>query len=580
MFGRILTSQLILILLPVALIGLLSFYASERIINRQLIRINTAALNQVEENLKFLTGNIYHLATLYLFDSEIENSLKDEVSDPLQWLYRQRLIENKISNYSLPFDQLRTHTLILSNQGMRFTATHDFSEITFNDITKTNWYQKLRIAPHHQLWFTTNPGFTSIPKHTSVLTFAYIMEDQQFNRQYGIILFSLEESLLYDIYKNVLDTGSQLYITNGQGQILSHSRREMTGQTIPRVKLNNLISHCSPTSETGIFYQGHLITLIKKVRNLDWYIVYSIPEAVNFHSLRDLRQEIIFIALLCLLLSFSLAFFIARYFSTPLIRLTQRVSAYLTSVSQTENIKAEPFEIDLLSSEYEMLISRLDNTIQQLVKEQEEKRKTEFHVLQMQINPHFLYNTLNSIKCLVWTHRIDLIEPTLTALIKLFRQMANMQDDIITIAEEIENIRNYIFIHQIRTGTSIELNCHISNKLKNCKIPKLILQPIVENAIFHGIEPKNGSGTISLHCTSSKGRIIIEIRDNGIGMDDVAIAKICSDEHPSNKNSFNGIGIKNINQRIKLLYGAECGLTIKSEPGIGTLVTVTLLEIH
>lgn len=578
MIGKILVSQLVLILLPVCLIGLLSFRASERIINRQLIRINTAALDQIEENVSALTSNIYQMVTLYLLDTEIEKNMKLEPSGPLNSLIIARDLENKISNYSLSFDQLRTHTLILGTNGLRFMAKHDLATLTIDDIAKENWYQKLYHAPNHQLWLTVNPGFENIPKDTPVITFIKIMENPQSLHKYGILIFTIEESIFYDLYKNVPDTGSQLYIMNDEGKILTHSHREMTGQTLPPSKVDILLSHCSSEVDNGIFYQGHFITLIKKVHN-HWYIVYSIPEANNFHIISRLKTKIIFIVFLCFLFSLMLAIFIAYFFSTPIIDLTQRVTTYLTSASQTEKVKDNTFEFEHLSSEYKIIIKRLDNTIQQLLKEQEEKRKAEFHALQMQINPHFLYNTLNSIKCLVWTNQINLIEPTLTALIKLFKQTVILQDEI-TIDQEIENIKNYIYIHQIRTGTPIELNCHLSDNLQNCKIPKLILQPIIENAIFHGIEPKNGNGTISLYCSSSMGKIIIEIRDNGIGMDEATITKILHDQNYLNKNSFSGIGLRNIVQRIKLLYGGDFGLTIQSERGVGTLVTLILPEIY
>ncbi len=575
MFGKIWASQIVLIILPVVIIGSLSFYASQQIINHQLIRLNRAALNQIAGNLSTLIDKAYQLVTLYLVDSDIEKALKSESTAPLERLQNIRIVENKITNYSLVFDHSYTHTMILGRNGLRYLTKNDSSSVTLHDLTKAEWYPELFKAPNHLLWLNINPGFESIPKRTPVVTFVKAMENQ---RIYGIYFFSLEESFLYDLYKNVPSNGSQLYIVNGEGKILSHNQRTLVGRTLSGVQYKMLLTH-RPADETKteIYRRNHLITLIKKVHNMDWYIVYSVPEATHYQIISGLKSKIAFIACLCFLLSAIIAYFMARSFSNPLVCLTRRVSTYLTSLSQTEKIEATAFEIDLLSSEYDALIKRLDDTIQQLLREQEEKRKAEFHSLQMQINPHFLYNTLNSLKCLVWTKQIDLIEPTLTALIKLLRQTVSLQDEIITLEEEIENIRNYIYLHRIRTGKNIELNIHLTAGLEKCKLPKLLLQPIIENAIFHGIEPKNINGTIVLACTAANHKVTIEIQDNGVGMDETTIAEILTDNR-AERNNFSGIGVHNINQRIKLLYGNGFGLTIKSASGIGTLVVMTLPE--
>lgn len=577
MFGKIWVSQILLIFLPVALIGLLSFYAAKQIIDIQLVRLNTSAVSQIEGNLNSLIYMVYHMITLYLVDPEIEKALQYESADPLLRLQNTRIVEDKIISYSLAFDPMRTHTMILGKNDVRFLAKQDDNSMTLHNLTREDWYPKLYKTPKRLLWMNINPGFENIPKHLPVITIVKTMENQGI---YGIYFLSLEESLFYDLYKNVSDIGSQFYIIDNDGKIISHSRRSLVGQTLPRAQFDWLMTQRPVEAKTKINRQNHQITLIKKVHNMNWYIVYSIPEAANYPIIDSLKGKIAFIACFCFLLATLIAFFMARAFSKPLVALTRRTSTYLTSLSQAEKIEANDFEVDLLSSEYNMLIKRLDDTIHQLLQEQEEKRRAEFHALQMQINPHFLYNTLNSIKCLVWTKQIERIEPTLTALIKLLRQTVSLQDEIVTLAEEIENIRNYVFIHQIRTERTIDLKLHIAPGLEKIKLPKLLLQPLIENAIFHGIEPKKINGTIILTCTAADRNIAIEIQNNGVGMDEATIARILSGNNSNARNNFSGVGVHNIDRRIKLLYGDEFGLTIKSEPEVGTLVTITLPEIY
>ena len=575
-FGRLFSLQVLLTILPVTLIGLLSFYASEQIINQQLIRINISALNQVEKNVSNLIGNVYQFTNLCLLDPEIQKGVKSTNNDNLQQLFERRDVEERIAAYSLSFDQLRTHTLILGSNGSRYMNRHDSSNISLDEIKKNGWYEEILKDKKHLLWFEGNPGFSVSSDTSHMLTFAKTLEDQLSSKDYGIFLFSLEESIFHDLYKNVLDTGSQMYIVDASGKFLSHNRRELTGTTMSPIELNNLSSLLPTDSNVRIYQKGQLITLIKKVPSPDWYVVYSIPEATNFYITSSLKKQIILIASICFLLASILAFLTARFFSIPLVQLTKRVSTYLTSLSHSDQIQTYASEVDFLRFEYEMLIHRLDDTIKHLMTEQEEKRKAEFHALQMQINPHFLYNTLNSIKCLVWTNRIHMIEPTMNALIKLFRQTISHKDEMITLEEEIECIRNYVFIHQVRIDNSIDLLIHIPNELKKCKVPKLLLQPIVENAVFHGLEPKKSKGHITIFCSVKEDTLIIKVEDNGVGMSETNISNLFCDSPIDSEYTCSHIGIKNVHERIRLMYGPQYGIRIQSNLGTGTQVSLHL----
>ena len=223
---------------------------------------------------------------------------------------------------------------------------------------------------------------------------------------------------------------------------------------------------------------------------------------------------------------------------------------------------------------YELLIQTLDHTVQELLKNENAKRLAELSALQMQINPHFLYNTLNTIKCLSWTGQTEKIVPTTDALISLFRQTIGTAETVIPLREELECVKNYVFLQQMRTGHGLELTVHQSENTAEALVPKLLLQPIVENAVFHGIEPRGTDGRITVFVSKAGSILNIEIDDDGVGMDENTLREF---EHASGGGArFSGVGINNIRERIRLMYGEEYGISITSQPGMGTQIVIRI----
>lgn len=215
------------------------------------------------------------------------------------------------------------------------------------------------------------------------------------------------------------------------------------------------------------------------------------------------------------------------------------------------------------------------------------KKQAELDALQSQINPHFLYNTLESIRGNALVEGMDEIAEMTEALSIFFRYSISYRDNIVTLANELENVKNYFKIQQYRFNNRFALDVILSdeNDILVCRMPKLTLQPIVENAIYHGLEGKMGQGHITIRVVSTQSRVIIVVSDDGIGMDKEKLAKIQhklwgetedEDENENGEKRRSGIAISNVNQRIALMFGEEYGVSISSTPGVGTDVTLTL----
>ena len=204
---------------------------------------------------------------------------------------------------------------------------------------------------------------------------------------------------------------------------------------------------------------------------------------------------------------------------------------------------------------------------------QKKQRQAEISALQMQINPHYIYNTLASIKWLVYQNDIPKTVRTIDAFISLLRNTISNSDEFIPVRQEMINIQNYILINQTRYGDSIDVEYYISRSCEECLLPKMILQPFIENTFFHAY-PEGRCGTIQIVVRQADGELTIQIIDDGIGMTQEKIAKIMNEK--TSKEHYSGIGVHNVQERLKLLYGDDYGIHISSEESKGTTVTIVL----
>ena len=229
-------------------------------------------------------------------------------------------------------------------------------------------------------------------------------------------------------------------------------------------------------------------------------------------------------------------------------------------------------EIRELSATYNDMLGELDNYIQKLMQVEKSKREAEIHSLQMQINPHYIYNTLASVKWLIWQGDKEKSVQVIDAFIQLLRNTISNKNEFITLKEEIENLKNYVLINQIRYGNQVNVDFYVTPDCEEQKVPKLILQPFVENAFFHAF-PQGEKGTISIFVRQSDGLLRVEIEDNGIGMSSETLRDLLNKKNASREH-FTGIGVNNVDDRMKLIYGENYGILIESQEGRGTKITV------
>ena len=231
-------------------------------------------------------------------------------------------------------------------------------------------------------------------------------------------------------------------------------------------------------------------------------------------------------------------------------------------------------EISDLFRSFRNMILKIRELVEQNTAEQREKRKSELNALQAQINPHFLYNTLDSI---IWMaeagDRKNVVLMT-SALAKLLRKSISNRNEMVTLEEEIEYTRSYLIIQKMRYVDKLEYEMDVESAILQMEVVKLIVQPLVENAIYHGIKYKEGKGLVRIEGGFGEDQVVLRIIDNGVGMTKTQLAHVFDERETDTRR--NGVGVLNVHRRIRLHYGGEYGLSFESAEGEGTTVSIHL----
>ena len=242
-------------------------------------------------------------------------------------------------------------------------------------------------------------------------------------------------------------------------------------------------------------------------------------------------------------------------------------------LSQKPPVQADDPKLSVLSRGIEEMAVRLNRQIELNRQEQIRLRGIELSLIQAQINPHFLYNTLDAIVWLIETEKNEQAEEMVTSLSTYFRSFLSNGQDIVTMNQEQQHIRSYLEIQQVRYKDILDYDIQIDSAIGQCLIPKMTLQPLVENAIYHGIKPKRGKGLISVTGVLAEGRVTIRVSDTGAGMEPPELEKL---RYQLENDEAAGFGLVSSYKRLQLMYGAECAFTIDSRSGEGTAITIQI----
>ena len=445
------------------------------------------------------------------------------------------------------------------------------------DVRKSDWFLKA-INKRENLHFSTphvqnlfvDPDY----KYKWVVSLSRAVELTDNGRiNQGVLLVDMNFSGIEQICKNVnIGKTGYVYLIDGDGEIIYHPRQQLIYSNL--IEENNMgVVNYDDGNHIETFEGEKRLVTIKTVGYTGWKII-GITPMVDITS--DYRQMSIF-AVFSMFFAISalvlVNIFISSRIANPIRALEESVKKLENDTKDVEISISGSYEIQHLGKAIRSMVNQMHTLMDNIVIEQESKRKSELNALQAQINPHFLYNTLDSIIWMIENENYQGAITMVTALARLFRISLSQGKNIIRVQDELEHARNYLTIQNIRYKNKFTYNIEAEEAILNCGIIKLIIQPLIENAIYHGMEFMGGDGEILVKAYTNDSDLYIDIIDNGLGMLQEVADALLKDENKGSKRG-NGIGLKNVHERIQLYFGTDYGLQIYSEPDEGTTIRI------
>ncbi|MGG7144097.1 sensor histidine kinase [Clostridium nigeriense] len=515
-------------------------------------------------------------------DSYLRNMMK--ISDTIYYRAIKKAdmaIENIDMEMDLIYEANKDNliSITLFSEYGEIIASYPLEQLKSNiDPRENEWFQNAKnrkenlhfSTPHVQNLFY-DPNY----KYTWVVSLSRAVEiNKNGKMSSGVLLVDMNFSGIEQICKNVeMSKNGYVYLIDRDGEIIYHPRQQLIYSNL--VKENNYEAAKYEDGNHMEDFQGNkrLVT-VKTVGYTGWKLVAISPISDITADYHEFRVFAIFIMFFAIFVLISINMFVSSKIANPIKALENAVNDFEDGVVNLNIPENGSYEVQHLAKAIKSMVNQMNLLMENVMKEQEAKRKSELNALQAQINPHFLYNTLDSIIWMIENENYDGAIIMVTSLARFFRISLSKGKNVITVRDELEHARNYLTIQSIRYKNKFTYNIDAEEDTLSLTSIKLIIQPLIENAIYHGMEYMSGDGDILVKSYRNEDDLYIDIIDNGLGMPEEVLDKLLTSKITNQNRRGSGIGLRNVHERIKLYFGEKYGLEIYSEPDEGTTIRI------
>lgn len=571
---KLLVHFLLITILPSLILGILTDFVVNRIIERQMNENTLQLIAKVNRSLEFYVGNVQNTTYLISYNPEIREFL---YQDKPNLATREEALE-----FMRGFPTLQTEIagIMVVNSKGDYLSNDMYSRSPSKDLTLETWYQEavagkgiFKIIGHpYGRNVTTHANY----KDTEVVSAVRAIIDPDTQKVMGVVLIDLKLRVIVETAQDVrLGKTGLLMVMDEKGEPV-YVPKQLGFQKIPLMWFKG-----QPSGQFVETINGRKLQFIfRKSSFTNWSTigVFSTEEAAP--EVRQIRLYVgTFVFVVCLL-GITASFALSHSISRPIHRLMTFMHRAESGDLKTRYWGDTMDEVGMLGRSYNSMLTKINDLLQLTEKQEKQKREAELRILQAQIKPHFLYNTLNTIDWMARKQGANDVSEMVEALSKLFRIGLSKGNEFIPLAEEFDHVRSYLQIQKLRYRDKLKYSLELAPDIAHVSVLKVILQPIVENAIYHGIKERRGPGTITVRGVRRDHLIELSVTDDGVGMDEQTLAlmrdKLDNPMTVQVETAGSGYGLSNVQARLKLTYGtSDCGIRIDSEPNAGTTVTLT-----
>ena len=498
----------------------------------------------------------------YLFDEEIDNEGKYRILNQFQTILDSR---SDIRNVGIISKSGR----MLINDGSK-SVNQDL------DLNAQEWYVNALKKPNGPILTSSHVQHIISGERPWVITLSRGIRDRSGSgEKEGVFFIDLNYSAISELCdQSTVGTKGYAFILDAKGNIVYHPQQQQLYNELQTENISLVMDTDEDTVLTGTGNNGKLYSISRSDKT-GWTVVDCTNVRELLSKSRQAQSVYVLTAIVLVIISLFFSRFMARSITLPIQKLRDSMKKVQEGdFSVSDVVVDSKNEIGSLTKSFDVMTHKIQELMEQNVHEQEEKRKSELKALQSQINPHFLYNTLDSIIWMAEGKKNEEVVLMTASLARLLRQSISNEDEVVPIANEVEYARGYLTIQKMRYKDKLEFQIDVDSSILHIPLIKLVLQPIIENAIYHGLKYKESKGLLIVKGFMKDGNAVLQVIDDGVGMDEETLAHIY-DRHKVNYHS-NGVGVYNVQKRLKLYYGDDYGITYESEKGKGTTATITI----
>ncbi len=568
-------SYLVVLLSVVLITGVLTVTVLQNILQNEMLDLKQRSVAQMNDKFQLIVDHVLAVSNIYYISPNITQSLTRE-SEPgsYEWYHEQAAFTELFYQYDFAFDWLNYSTSVIGYNGKQFHSFPSESADPLSDpilplIRQQEWYKKLLQREGQVLWLS-ELGIESMMDPSFHKTFYAVRElhSMYTGKSIGLLFIGLDiRSFDSRLYQGSVQNDEIAYLLDSNYTIVSSSSPDITSKKLPS-ELQKQLTQDKAGNE-AVSLDGEKYQAIWYPTPIENWLILSVVKKRNlFHIIYLSRRFLLLILLFCYFTASLVAYLMASHFSRPIQTLAMDMKKVEAGDLYTYSRVNSNDEIGNLSNRFNSMVKNMRELLSRNLYINEMKQKAELEALQHQINPHFIYNSLGTIRFMLRLEPIEKTENAIVALNKMLRYTLSGPDYLVLLSQEIEMTQNYIAIAEKQLKNSLQLKYEVPEDVLTLYIPKLIIQPLVENAIFHGIKPARKKGFIKISATKQNQDLQIEISDNGIGFSFDSIEHLREKQQNNTIDSnHNGVGLLNIHDRIVLRFGSAYGVLVHQQDG-------------